>query len=335
MPTAITGLHPKVTKDAVYISVGNHVTALNIDGTLKWTTVLWPAGFFNHQGNALSPHGSVFYVTYGNPVESGELKAYQTCDGAFLWSYTVDPFLCGIPVVNNKNGDIYVAQILNQLLAITKYGALRWITLAATSPQWWPPAVSPDGQRLYVGRAHPISGDILLACINALDGSDIWVTPDPGFDLVDNMQNQSPVVSSDGSTVYVWGNFALRAYNSNGTLKWWYNAIADGFPITGVSLLLGGDIIMTEGIVIYRHSQFDGHRIWAWGDGHFDNNNISIDSNGVIYTSHAAAGGHIRAIDQNGALVWTLPGIAANGEIAIGDGRIYFLDAAWNLNCVR
>ncbi len=117
-----------------------------------------------------SPDGSTVYNITFNKKTS--LYAFDTESGELKWTYSPSDDLPSYnPItVNPVTGDIYFGvNKANYFFAVTSAGALKWTFTAAGAMKSAAPAVSADGQTVFIGDA---SGNIFA--IKTSDGTQIW-----------------------------------------------------------------------------------------------------------------------------------------------------------------
>ena len=201
------------------------------DGSLKWSYTTtgrsWHA--------TISPDGSKVYVggyvegstSYHTP--SGLLYAINTADGSLMWTYaTSSRNNLRSPTVSTDGAVVYVSSsadrsdVSSALYAInTADKSLLWSYSGAGSNQFSaPPALSPDGSKVYVG-----CYDFKLYAINTADGSLAWRYP-TGRHM--HSSSSGPTVSPDGAKVYVCSDKLYSINTADGSLAWSYPSYTTG-----------------------------------------------------------------------------------------------------------
>lgn len=117
-----------------------------------------------------SPDGMTIYDITFNKVSV--LYAYDLATGEEKWRYIPDNATASYNplTVNPVTGDIYYGtQTAGEFYCVTPDGQLRWKYSGAGSMQSTSPAVSADGNVLYI-----LDKNGKLAALNTADGSEIW-----------------------------------------------------------------------------------------------------------------------------------------------------------------
>lgn len=117
-----------------------------------------------------SPDGMTIYDITFNKVSV--LYAYDLATGEEKWRYIPDNATASYNplTVNPVSGDIYYGtQTAGEFYCVTPDGQLRWKYSGAGSMQSTSPAVSADGNVLYI-----LDKNGKLAALNTADGSEIW-----------------------------------------------------------------------------------------------------------------------------------------------------------------
>ena len=201
------------------------------DGSLKWSYTT--TGLSSHA--TISPDGSKVYVggyvegstSYHTP--SGLLYAINTADGSLMWTYaTSSRNNLRSPTVSTDGAVVYVSSsadrsdVSSALYAInTADKSLLWSYSGAGSNQFSaPPALSPDGSKVYVG-----CYDFKLYAINTADGSLAWRYP-TGRHM--HSSSSGPTVSPDGAKVYVCSDKLYSINTADGSLAWSYPSYTTG-----------------------------------------------------------------------------------------------------------
>ncbi len=181
-------VNPAVATDGTIYVGGNALTALNPDGTVKWSyasghTVVSPA---------IGDDGTIF----AGKVNNSMLVAFDP-DGNLLWSRSD---LNGAPTVG-LNGDVYVVTESGILYALDPSdGSMQWTYATGTTGQYDREGVTVDAD----GNLYLCNTDGLLMSLTS-DGQLRW-----NFDLAPDKSGfigpSAPVIGNDG-TLYVGGGY--------------------------------------------------------------------------------------------------------------------------------
>lgn len=200
-------------------------------------------------------------------------------------------------------------------------GTLQWmVTLQGFASA--SPAVSPDGDTVYIGVETRTAGRIVA--VNS-DGSIKWNVVRP--DWVDS----SPAVAPDG-TVYVGcADGRLYALNpANGAIRWEVNTRT--FVLSSPAIGADGTIYFGAGDARLHAVSRDGVERWAFQAGDWIDSSPAIGADGTIYFGSrdknlyaVAPDGTERWRFQTGGRVDSSPAIGIDGTIYVGstDQRMY------------
>jgi outer membrane protein assembly factor BamB len=208
-------------------------------------------------------------------------------------------------------------------------GSLQWRFSVDGSVTLSSPALSPDGQTVYVG-VETRSGGRVVA-ISARDGGPRTSWGAQGRVLADPVES-SPAVSADGSTIYVGTAngtlYALRA--TNGSTLW--ELSLGTFITSSPAIGTDGTIYVGTGDGRVRAVTPQGAPLWVFPTGSFIFSSPAIGSDGTIYIGsydrHLYAltpGGEEKWRFLTGGAIFSSPAIGVDGTIYIGSGdqRMY------------
>jgi outer membrane protein assembly factor BamB len=225
------------------------------------------------------------------PNNNGTLYVLERGTGQLRWSLPLGSLLWGTPATNGKL--IFVTSLDHLLYAVDPAARrLAWkLDLGGSAPGG--PAISPDGNTLFVG-----SFAKKVFAVDAASGSVLWAA-----DTKDRVWG-TPAL--DGDSLYAadisGGLYSLGAPNGKNA---WPQITPDG-PITASPLVLAaGMLVATESGSIYAYDR-TGAKIWEASVG------------GKIYTTPVASGTRILvaplstdfllAAVQDGKLLWKFTG---------------------------
>jgi outer membrane protein assembly factor BamB len=252
---------PAVASDGTLYNVDGlgHVTALNSDGSIKWTYLMLGSGTRSaptvgsdgtiYIGDsfgilyALTPGGSrkwdfiiptaPFFSISSSPAlasdgtvyfsaDDGHLYALNPDTGASKWSVNIGTgsFTTLASPTVAPDGTIYVGSGASKLYAITPAGAVKWTY--ATDLVYATPTIAADGT-IYFGVSSPTNKFIALNP----DGSVKWTFATGG------LVSSSASIAPDGTIYFGGADKNLYALTPAGNLRWSLavgNGIYDGTP---------------------------------------------------------------------------------------------------------
>lgn len=308
---------PAIGRDGTtYLSGSSNLTALNKDGTFKWSRAI---NSNTRSSPAIGADGTIY-------IGGNGLLYAITPAGAEKWTFPVTGDVSSSPVIG-PDGTVYVGTRSGYLYAITpgsSSGTQKWSRSGLGAMHVTSPAISPDGSTLYVD-----GGNYLHARYTS-NGNAKW------SHNFGTSTTSSAALSPDGSTVYTGsGDGNLWSFNASTGAVNWQKPVGFKPAVTSASPAVGADG------TIYLGSNYgslyainpDGSEKWIYEAKWDIRSSVAINADGtVILASHD---GYIRGLDSaTGAEKWhhLLPGnlyaspaIAPNGKIVIASmsGTVY------------
>jgi hypothetical protein len=232
---------PSVGADGtVYVADSSTITALNPDGSVKWTFTD-PGSQGVMAGPTVGPDGNIYAITDLSGLGAIALSPA----GQLLWSNPGNPGMAEIGQTGaelvfgaSKAGgapdqfyavfDDYTTDVRNHLYAFRLNGSMAW-----SVPLWMSkytammyqqqPAVAPDGT-VYVSATIPVGGNWSLNAFNPADGSlKGSYFPSPGGGM------GNPAVGPDGAVYFAQTMATLQSLSSSLAPRWQFNE--NGFSI--------------------------------------------------------------------------------------------------------
>ena len=292
----------------VYAGSGaNEITAINPDGSIKWTYTA--SSWLYGSSPAVGADGTIYIGSL-----NGTFYAINA-DGTLKWTYSMGTTFWSSPVIA-EDGTIYMSSEDCNLYALNPDGTLQWeYTMEGGSNS--SPAIGNDGT-IYVGDAEGY-----LYAIDS-DGSLEWAYTLPGAIY------SSPAVATDG-TIYIGSNEsqAFYAIHPNGSLYWVYSVT----DVLYSSPAIGDDGMIYVGSAdgnLYAINP-DGTYEWSSDVGNEVVSSPAIDAAGNVYV--ASEDGVMHALDSNGDEIWYMQlGDQSWTSPAIGDdGVLYVSDHAYTV----
>lgn len=193
--------------------------------------------------------------------------------------------------------------------AIDAAGTLKW-RYRTTSAVVTAPAVAADGT-VYVG-----SGGNLTA-INP-DGSHKW-----SYNIALVRVTSSPAVGADGAIYVGTSDYALRAVNPNGTLRW--RREFDGDVNSSPAIAADGTVYVGSGDTYIHAVNPSGTVKWSYPTGSAVSSSPAVDADGTVYVG--SNDGYLYALAPEGILRWRIlvntrgvasPVVGVNGMVYVG-----------------
>lgn len=153
------------------------------------------------------------------------------------------------------------------------------------------------------------------------------LTPDGGLKwLVRGAGNKGVAVGADG-VIYVGSESDIKAYNSDGTLKWTFVQNPRAFILVGLSVGPDGNIyaVATQGMGVFSLTP-SGTLRWQTPEAYarliVDYGEIVFGQNGSTQQLYFYANNHLRALKLDGTSVFTITGTFGQPAVA-PDGSIH------------
>lgn len=216
---------------------------------------------------------------------------------------------------------IAVLSLANAVLG--QEGTRRWAVNVQGFITLSSPALSPDGNTIYIGVERSSSGRVIALSAEGTKKWDIGL-PEP--------VDASPAVGADG-TVYIGcvDGFLYALSPANGATKWRFNA--RGFVTSSAAIADDGTIYVgSSARRLFAINPQDGTERWSFAAGDVIDSSPAIGSDGTIYFGSddrnlyaVTPAGVERWRFSTGARIFASPAIAADGTVYIGSGdqRLY------------
>ena len=272
----------------VYVADSSTITAINPDGSLKWTFTEPPGGQGVIAGPTVGPDGNIYAVT-----DLGGLGALALSPaGQLLWSNTGDPVMAeqGQLGVEMSFGPSHPGGAVDQFyVTFDDFG-------------------SSERDHMYAFR---------------LTGEQVWTIPlFMTKDTSGMMQQQRPIVGPDGTvflsaSVPTGGNWSLNAFDpASGTLLRSY------FPSPGLGMSVptvgpDGRVYFGQSLSYLQGVTGDFVPQWTFFDGSILSYPVVSPANDIVFTGGApnyGVPGFVRAFStSSGQLLWSLDLGVENG----------------------
>ena len=272
----------------VYVADSSTITAVNPDGSLKWTFTEPPGGQGVIAGPTVGPDGNIYAVT-----DLGGLGALALSpSGQLLWSNTGNPVMAEQAQlgVEMSFGPSHLGGAVDQFyVTFDDFG-------------------SSERDHMYAFR---------------LTGEQVWTIPlFMSKDTSGMMQQQRPIVGPDG-TVFLsasgltGGNWSLNAFDpASGTLLRSY------FPSPGLGMSVptvgpDGRVYFGQSLSYLQGVTGDFVPLWTFFDGSILSYPVVSPANDIVFTGGApnyGVPGFVRAFStSSGHLLWSLDLGVENG----------------------
>ena len=291
--------------------------ALGAEGELKWRYRLG-TGEGVCSVPAIGQDGTIYLGSTDN-----YLYAINP-DSTLKWKYKTGEYAKCPPVIG-ADGTIYLACADCNIYALERDGNLKWtyeVCLWVRSP----PALGPDGT-LYCS-----SWNNDIYAINT-DGTLKWTTEGGGNPEV------APAVDMDG-TIYMGTGDILRAYNSDGSLKWEHPNYWMGYITSTPSIGADGTIYFATDEAMFCAVNPDGtDKWWFQTEGWTVMSSAALGEDGTVYWGSFDSYLYALSVTpedfvemkwrfETGGNVYCTPAIGSDGTIYFGsyDGNLYALN---------
>jgi outer membrane protein assembly factor BamB len=276
-------------------------------------------------GNVMGADGTIYVGSEDRVRETTTWYAVSPL-GSIVWTLDLPLTEQQLPAIG-ADGTLYLAStslrepIKGSLIAVDPHGSVRWTLkgLDERTPSF--PALAPDGTIYVVGESR----------VYAVDprGEIRWTWVAGNQEI---FRFSAPAVAHDG-TIYVSGpmNERLYAINPDGSLRWTFQLSA-GKITSDPSIGSDGTIYFGTGGPARLHAMRpDGTERWSvvLSSEPFASveGSPSIGADGTIYVQ-AKSG--LYAVDPNGSIRWSAPGVGRDwGTPILGaDGTVYVVGLA-------
>lgn len=265
--------------DIVYVGSANGISAINRDGTLKWTFRTGASG--ESSSPAIGKDGTIYFGSM-----NGDLYAIAS-NGRLKWKFHTQ----GVASSPTVGGDeaIYFASFDGNLYALNPNGSRKW---AFKSGDKVPviPTVGMDGSIYFSsGALNP-------------DGTLKWKFP---ANIASLPRFSPPAVASD-ETIYFGGTDGeLHAFKPDGTFKWNFH-IERGYVFATPAIGRHGTLYFgVNGGDYFYAVRPDGALAWKFKTAGNVLSSAAVGRNGTIY--FGSEDGHFYALNPNGRFRWKFP----------------------------
>ena len=191
-------------------------------------------------------HGSDVHGPGAVYIGSGSHLFYAVERGGVLaWNFTTGDIISASAAISPDGSTVCVGSWDKNLYAIdAASGAKKWsFPMGGTMDAHWQPAFTADGATVYAGSAS-------LIAIDVATGTKKWSVP------IDGCNYMSPVLSADGTTVYVNAGNSLYVIDAvSGAKKWSF--------VAG-SLVVSSPALSADGSTVYVGSyDMKVYALWA------------------------------------------------------------------------
>jgi PQQ-like domain/IPT/TIG domain len=286
---------PSVGADGtVYVADSSTITAINPDGSLKWTFTEHQGGQGVMAGPTVGPDGNIYAIT-----DIGGLGALALSPaGQLLWSNPGNPFMAeightgaelvfgparagGAPDQFYAIFDDYTTDVRTHLYAFRLNGSMAW-----SVPLWMSkytammyqqqPAVAPDGT-VYASAVIPVGGNWSLNAFSPADGSlrgSFFPSPGGGMG--------NPAVGPDGAVYFAQTLSYLQSVSTSLAPRWqFFDGSSIGSPVispTNTTLIAG--VQPANGVPgeARAFNPATGAVLWTYNLGSENGFNIVLDS---------------------------------------------------------
>lgn len=210
---------PSIATDGtIYISESaGFLSAVNPDGSLKWTVSMGNNVNIFQDGIAIAPNGILYLSTDDDLVRS------YTAAGVLRWTYNANRSGPNTPAITGDSGEIYVSYDDGFVVALDNSGVSKWTQDLGGNKT---PALTFSSNNMI----YAVSGDFLYK-INPVDGAAIW-----SYNAGNNIRT-TPAIGDDEVIYFADVNAKLFAVNAQGTIEWFSDSASlfatQGSPVIG------------------------------------------------------------------------------------------------------
>ncbi len=290
-----------------------------------------------------SPSG-IWPVFRGDARHSGATDREAPNDSVLAWSLaTGDSILYASPAVAN-DGTVYIGNLDKELIAVSYWGAPRWVFVGEGNFRYSSPAIGEDGT-VYVGgsdgvlyavrengtrkwtfeaggaiKTSPTLGADGRIYFGADDGRLYAVRPDSTLAWsypTGGIVRSSPAVGPDGTIFFGSADHYLYALWPNGTLRW--------RAATGGEIKYCSPAVSLDNVVYF--GSYDGYiyavtvgqeLVYATYTGHAIRSSPALAPDGRLFVG---SGNNLLALTAGGDIDWTYD---TGGEVA--SSPLYYTD---------
>lgn len=307
----------------VYVcDVNGRVYAITQNGAVKWT---FSTGGEGYASAALGSDGTVYTGTDQYFYAIRDKGSYAEP----VWEYNTPGSIYSSPVINSKDGTIYLGSDNKYLYALnTQDGAQKWKS-ELDEEIWGSPVLNKNNDTLYVGT---IGGK--LHAVNTSDGAVKW-----SYDTEDIIVG-SPSLDEGNGRIYFGTTegriFALDVASSGNV--WTYpsdtGTVGEIVAAPAIDTATGANAVYIGSADgnLYALNKTDCTLKWKYSAGGAINSSPAIDNKGNIY--FGSEDKHIYSLNKEGTLRWkystqgevnSSPAIGTGGVMYVGsyDGNLY------------
>jgi len=243
----------------------------------------------------------------------------QPPEGVEIWRF-YSPYDIDGGVIIDKDGILYVGDVLGQFYAVYSDGTLKWKIKLGDGSIESTSAIDETGV-IYIGTRWGADGNYLYA-LNSSNGDVKWQYPTGGLGSIDS----SPTIGTDGTIYFGDWNGYVHALHPDGTVKWKYHTgdIITGSPAIGPD---GTVYIGSHDSSLYAFNPDNGTVKWRFYTGGWVRVSPCVGDDGTVYC--VSFDNYLYAIYPNNGTVKWKTFVNAGTNPTIGpDGTIY---AGWDV----
>jgi len=265
--------------DIVYVGSSNGISAINRDGTLKWTFRTGASG--ESSSPAIGKNGTIYFGSM-----NGDLYAIAS-NGRLKWKFHTQ----GVSSSPTVGGDeaIYFGSFDGNLYALNPNGSRKW-EFKTSDKVPLIPAVASDGTIYFSGGALNPNGTLK------------WEFP---VNIVSLPRFSPPAVASDGTIYFGGTDGELHAFKPDGTIKWGFR-VDRGYVFATPAIGHHGTLYFgVNGGDYFYAVRPDGALAWKFKTAGNVLSSAAVGGDGTIY--FGSEDGHFYALDPSGRLRWKFP----------------------------